>query len=611
MIPDEVIAAILSHHDIVEVVGKYVHLTKRGRNMIGLCPFHSEKTPSFTVSSEKQIFNCFGCGVGGNVIKFVMEIEGYSFREALSQLAEDANVPITWQRTSYEGPRLTKEQEMLMEAHELCAQWFHYVLKNSENGMAAMAYLRQRGMNDQLIDTFQIGYAPPLWDSLTKFLEKRGFDLPLLEQGGLLVKRTADQGFVDRFRDRIMFPIIDEKGKVIAFAGRVFQGDEQPKYLNSPETAIFNKSSVLYNFHMARAGIRKSRTAILFEGYADVIKAWEAGIRNGVATMGTALTEQHVHTLRRNADQVIICYDGDEAGQMAAFHSLALLEKHRLQASVVVLPDQRDPDDYIDTYGAQSFIHYIERQALSAMMFKLEHMKTRFQLHTDQGQLNYIEAAIQMIAPLPLPTEREHYLHHIVAQFDYSYESLKQQLDEARQNLQKKRKQRDNNENTWNNVMNERRASVNTPALLPAYHNAERQLLCFMMHNRHIADIVQEELADQFNVDVHIALAAHIYSYYSKHEEANISHFIAMIEDDELQGIASAISMLDIDHNSDLAIIKDYINYIKNVHMNKQLLAEKRLEMKRAERAGQLVLAAQIATDINTLERKLKLRGTF
>lgn len=605
---DEVINAVLEHHDITHLVSKYVHLTKRGRNLIGLCPFHSEKTPSFTVSPEKRIFHCFGCGVGGNVIKFVMEIEGYSFPEALAMLAEEANIPFQPYRSEQTEHKYSSEQQVLIQAHDLAAKWFHYVLKNSEHGMAAMNYLQERGFTEHLIDAFQIGYAPPLWDTLTQFLEKRTFDLALMEQGGLLAKRSDGSGYVDRFRDRIMFPICDHKGKVIAFAGRVLQAHDQPKYLNTPETVLFNKRNHLYHYHGARATIRKSRTIVLFEGYADVIKAWDAQVHHGVATMGTALTEEHVNFIKRHVDHVIICYDGDDAGQAAAYASLQLLEKHRLTVSVAVIPDQLDPDDYMMTYGAEPFKEQIIGRAWSATQFKLAYMKNDYNLQQDQGKLDYIQAAIQTIAKLPLPTEREHYLQQLSAEFEYSIDALKQQLNEARHHFQKTLPSRDNNDIPWNNVMNDRRAANTAPALLPAYHNAERHLLCLMMHNRHIAYDVQQEIADQFNVELHAVIAAYLYAFYADHDEPNVSQFILTLQDEALESAATAISLLDIDHNSEHAIINDYIQQIRNHHHNNHLLQEKRQEMRRAERAGQLLRAAEIATEINTLERQLRLR---
>ncbi|MGO4375307.1 DNA primase, partial [Paenibacillus sp. MCAF20] len=289
-IPDEVISEILKHNDIVETVGKYVHLTKHGKYMKGLCPFHSEKTPSFTVTPERQIFYCYGCGKGGNVIRFLEELEGYSFPEAARALAEDAGIAVPDSWSSDDGGSNNPEnaeRAKLIEAHELTAKLYHYMLNNSKQGVEAKRYLRERGLSDKLIDHFMIGFATDEWNRLADFLEKRGFDLALMEKGGLLSAKTDGSGYVDRFRNRIMFPIWDKDGKTTAFAGRII-GDGQPKYLNSPETMLFTKSRIVYNLHHARTAIRKSKQAVIFEGYMDVIKSWSAGVKNGIATMGTA-----------------------------------------------------------------------------------------------------------------------------------------------------------------------------------------------------------------------------------------------------------------------------------------------------------------------------------
>ncbi len=239
LIPDEVIDAVRRHHDIVEVVGKYVHLTRQGKYMKGLCPFHSEKTPSFTVTPELQIYHCYGCGKGGNVIRFVEEMEGYTFPEAVRSLAEDAGIPVTWS-TNVSG--ISQEQDLirnkLIEAHELAFKFYHYLLNNTRQGDEAKRYLLERGLNDKLIDQFMIGYAPSEWDVLTRFLTSRGFEAELLEKGGLISAKKDGTGYVDRFRSRIMFPIWDRNGKAIAFGGRII-GNDQPKYLNSPESMLF------------------------------------------------------------------------------------------------------------------------------------------------------------------------------------------------------------------------------------------------------------------------------------------------------------------------------------------------------------------------------------
>lgn len=605
-IPDDIIDAVLKSHDIVEVVSKYVHLTKQGKNHKGLCPFHSEKSPSFTVSADKQIFNCFGCGTGGNAIKFMMEIEGLSFPETVTHLAEEANIPVTWKSID-NAPKsaLQLEKETLIQAHELSAKWFHYVLKNSEHGKPAMNYLRSRGFSDKLIDTFQIGYAPPMWDTLTQFLTKKEFDPSFLEKGGLISSRSSGSGHVDRFRDRIMFPIFDFKGQVIAFAGRVLQEDVQPKYLNTPETIIFNKSKNLYNLHQAKATIRKTQTIVLFEGYADVIKAWDAGLTNGVAAMGTALSAEHATVMKRYANNVVLCYDGDGAGRTAAYKNIPILEQARMDIEVAMLPDGSDPDDFIAQQGADVFQREIVETSVPAVKYKLIYMKKEHSLQTDQGLLNYIRSALTIIAELQTPTEREHYLKELSSEFDYSFDSLRQEMNEIRQKMQKNNRYGDNNINSWNNVMNETREVQSSPALLPAYHNAEKYLLAIMMNSQEITKFVEQEIGDQFNVEIHAALAAYLYAFFAQNDEPNVSRFLSTLNNDQLERSGAAISMMDIRSAGTPEVVDDYIQTILSFPQQ-QLIDHKKKEMQRAEKIGDVMEAAHIAKEIITLERQLK-----
>ncbi|NDI33707.1 DNA primase [Chengkuizengella sediminis] len=601
-IPDEIIETVLKHHDIVDVISKYVHLSKQGKNLKGLCPFHSEKTPSFTVSPDKQIFNCFGCGIGGNVVKFMMEIENYSFPEAIQQLSEDADIPFHWHNQS-EHPEQQKEKSDLLRAHELSQTLFHYILKNTAHGKIALEYLNNRGFSLKLMNQFQIGYAPSMRNTLTEFLHKREFLLPLMEQGGLLSK-TGQQQYVDRFRDRIIFPITNVRGKVIAFAGRAL-GDGQPKYLNSPETILFNKSKTLYNFSQAKTEIRRTGRIVLFEGYADVIKAWDAGVLNGVATMGTAVTREHATTLKRYADQIILCFDGDEAGQTAAIKNLSILEKMKFQVYVAMLPDQMDPDEYITAHGSDRFNKEIVENAVTATKYKILYSQKRFRLNDANEKLRYIRSTLKIIAELESPTEREHYIKEIANDFDYSFETLKQEMFEIRQDTEKKRFKGDNNVNRWNNVMNGSGREV-VPSLLPAFHNAEKNLLAIMMHSREITIYVEKEIGDQFNVEVHGAIAAYLYAFFAQHEKPDISKFLTMLRNDELENVASSISLIGDHHATNSKVIDDYIKQIKN-NSQKHIIKQKKIERDQAERVGDYIRAAEIGKEIITLERNHKL----
>ncbi len=604
-IPDSIIDQVLNQHDIVETVGKYVQLSKQGHYLKGLCPFHSEKSPSFTVTPEKQIYHCFGCGVGGNVIHFIMEIEGYSFTEAVRRLADEAGISYSWQGVTNEQTVQQQEKSTLLEAYELTNKLYQYILHHTEQGKVAKSYLANRGITDKLCETFQIGYAPSMWDTLVKQLDKRNFAMPLMERGGLISKKSDQSGYVDKFRERIIFPIFDTTSKVIAFGGRAL-GDQQPKYLNSPETILFNKSKVLYNMHQARPHIRKSQDAVLFEGYVDVIKAWEAGVINGVATMGTALTADHVSTIKRNAEKITVCYDGDSAGQNAAHQSISVLEEAGLRVKIAMIPDKQDPDEYITQYGHQRFRQDIIEAAVTSMKYRLLYIRKNFRLQDDADRMRYVQTAMAMIAGCASPLEREHYLKQVSSEFpELSYESMKQSLHEFMLEFEKKRDKRDNNQIQWNNVRNNRTAVERSPALFPAYHNAERFLLSLMIHSREVSLRVEQELADQFHVEEHAVLAAYLYAYYGQHEQSNPSRYIAMLQDERLESLASSIAMIGQEHGSKERVIDDYIREIKKVPMIQEI-SLKKSEMIHAERSGNMLQAAQIAKEINNLEKKLK-----
>ncbi|MBW7456383.1 DNA primase [Paenibacillus sepulcri] len=604
-IPDSVIEAVLRHHDIVETVGKYVNLSKQGKYMKGLCPFHSEKTPSFTVTPEKQIFYCYGCGKGGNAVKFIEEIENYSFPEAVRVMAEEAGIPVTWTGNSDGFDSVESgERDKLIEAHELTGKLYHYLLMNTSHGQPALEYLRSRGVTDKQIDQFLIGYAPPEWDTLVRFLDKREFKLDLMEKGGLLIAKQDGSGYIDRFRDRIMFPIRNGEGKAIALAGRIL-GEGQPKYLNSPETMLFNKSRSLYNFNQSRAAMRKSRRAVLFEGYMDVVKAWTAGVNNGVATMGTSLTESHAMILQRNVDEVLLCYDGDSAGQAAVVKTIPLLEKAGLRVQVAMLPKGMDPDEFIEKNGAQAFIRETIEHPVSVTKFKLIYAKKNHILLEEEGQKNYMLEAVGIIAELDSPTEREFYLKDLSREFDISLEALKQDCFQHRQQHQKLKPQRDNNDNSWNNGRNEIRRMPSSPPVLPAYQVAERRLLARMLQDRETAQTVHGQLGEAFNVEDHAALAAYLYAYYAQGHDPDISRFIASLQDDRLERTAASILMMDDDFPFDEQLLAHYIMEILKVPRFRGI-EHKKEEMVQAERSGDMLLAARIASEIIALERQLK-----
>ncbi|NQT10983.1 MAG: DNA primase [Desulfobacteraceae bacterium] len=356
-IPEEKIDDIKNSADIVDIISETVLLKKSGKNFLGLCPFHSEKTPSFTVSPDKQIFYCFGCNAGGNVFSFLMKQEGISFPEAARMLARRYGIDIPVRTMSPEQKRRISERESVLVINRQAMDFFRHALLENTSGKKAMEYLLKRGISREIIDDFKLGYAPEGWDNLAIYFSKKKQLDGLVEKSGLIIPRKGKNGFYDRFRSRIIFPIFDISMHVIGFGGRVMD-DSLPKYLNSPETPVYNKSRSLYGLHMAKGKCRESKTVFIVEGYFDLLALHQHGIQNSVATLGTSLTPEHVQILRgvigKNG-RVMLVYDSDIAGIKAAQRSIEVFDKGYVDAGIVVLPSGHDPDSYLLEFGAEPF----------------------------------------------------------------------------------------------------------------------------------------------------------------------------------------------------------------------------------------------------------------
>lgn len=408
---------------------------------------------------------------------------------------------------------------------------------------------------------------------------------------------------MDRFRNRVMFPIMNNQGRVIAFGGRALQ-EGQPKYLNSPETPIFHKNETLYALHKARPAIRKENKAILFEGYADVISAWNAGVNNGVATLGTALSARQAKIIRRNAEQAIICYDGDKAGQEAALRSAELLEQEGCQVQVALLPEGSDPDDFIKIHGKDKFVNEIIKAPFTLMSFKMQKLKKEKNLQHEGDRLQYIEEIVGEISKISKAVERDHYLRQVADEFDLSLEALKQE----QHRLFRANKQKNKNAGTsYSSDSSKRRASqyMTEQRLRPAFFNAERILLAHMLSSKEITDQVADELGGEFNVENHIALAAHLYAFYGAGSDGDSSDFIHSLTDESLMKLAAELSMLDINRNLTENELADYIKQIKNYPKWVEI-EEKEKEMKEAERRHDLQHALQLANELVEMKKALK-----
>ena len=424
---DDIIEEVRQKNDIVDVVSQYVKLTRKGSSYFGLCPFHNEKTPSFSVTPGKQMYYCFGCGAGGNVFNFIMEYENYTFGEALKHLADRAGVELPKIEYSREEREKAQERAELLEINKQAAQYFYYQLR-TEKGAQGYQYLTGRGLSEETMRKFGLGYSDKFGGGLYQFLKSKGYSDDRLRESGLF---NVDErhGMYDKFWNRVIFPIMDVNNRVIGFGGRVM-GDGKPKYLNSPETKIFDKSRNLYGLNVARTTRRKY--LILCEGYMDVISMHQAGFTNAVASLGTALTSGHASLLKRYTQEVLLLYDSDEAGVRAALRAIPILREAGVNSRVVNLRPYKDPDEFIKNLGAEAFEERLE-QASDSFMFRVSIAESEFPMEEPQGQNRFFERCAEMLLELKDELERNLYIEAIVkkyrGQYGISVEDLRKRVN--------------------------------------------------------------------------------------------------------------------------------------------------------------------------------------
>jgi DNA primase len=597
-IAEETINEIRQRTDIVDIISEHVQLKKQGRNYLGLCPFHQEKSPSFSVSTDKQVYHCFGCGAGGNVFSFLMEIEGLSFQEATIKLADKANIDLGESLTFSKPKSVPNDIKQMIEAHQLLTKFYHHLLVNTKEGQNALEYLLARGFSKQSIEKFQIGYALNSWDFDYKFLMNKKFHPELMEKAGLIIKREQDGSYFDRFRDRIMFPIVNRNNETIAFSGRIL-GSEQPKYLNSPETAIFNKSKILYNYHLARPTIRKHQHAVLFEGFADVIAADRSGIENGVATMGTSLTEEHVSIFKKNVQSVTICYDSDSAGIEAAYKAGEMLQKANCQVKVAVMPKGMDPDDYVKNYGEEKFRNDVIRSSLTFMGFKMLYFRKGKNLQVEGDRLLYLEEVLKEISLLESAVEKDLYLRQLSDEFNLSLEALKEQ-------------ERQNYKQIHPNAGNEKKEPVQrvfapryVERIKPAYQNAERFLIAHMLRSMDVTFKVQEMLeGNTLNIDEHQAIITYLFGFYESDHTPDLNNFLHYVDDENLRRIIVEIEMMQINDEISDQELMDYINQVLK-YKKKLKIKEKEDELKEAGRQKDFEKAKVLWQEIQQIRKTI------
>ena len=418
----DIVEEVKNRCDIANVISEYMPIKQSGSNYKGLCPFHGEKTPSFHISSSKQIYKCFGCGEGGDVINFVMKMENLDFIDAVKLLANKYGIEINTNMNEEDKLRMEKSKKYQDIHHEAARFYFVNLLKGKNQ---CYDYLRKRGLDDKTIKKFGLGYSQKSWNELMDYLLSKGYDKQDLVQCGLVNHKAEGNKYYDRFRNRVMFPIFDYRGNVIGFGGRVLD-DSLPKYLNSPDSLIFNKRYNLYGLNFSRKNI-VDRTIILVEGYMDLISLFQYGVRNVVATLGTALTEQQGNLIKRYADTAIISYDSDEAGIKATLRAIEILSKIGINVKVINLKDCKDPDEFVRKYGLEEYkkaigdsTHYIK--------FRIDHLRKSFNLEKDEERVKFAKEASKIIKELKSPVEVDYYTNYIAKQINISTESIKKEV---------------------------------------------------------------------------------------------------------------------------------------------------------------------------------------
>ena len=623
-IPQEVIEEVRHRTNIVDIIGQYVQLKKSGKNYMGLCPFHEERSPSFSVAEDKQIFHCFGCGKGGTVFNFLQEIEGISFPESVKRVAdlEHLSVDFDWSepREVADTPE-NQQRRSLLQLHSKAAELYHHILVNTKIGEPALNYLLERGLTQELIETFQIGFAPQKRDFLSQVFKNEQLDETLFEPSGLFVQR--DNGtFLDRFYQRIMFPINDPQGNVIAFSGRLlktadFPGDEMPKYLNSPETTLFNKRETLFNFDKARKEIRKENTVLLFEGFMDVIAAWQSGVKSGVASMGTSLTNEQIRRLERVAKEVVICYDGDNAGVQATNRAIQLLQENsHFDLSIVSIPEKLDPDEYVRKYGAEAFQNLANHGRETVFSFKMNYHRLTRNMNNEKEQLDYVNELLRELTNVQSPLERDRYLNQIAQEFQLSVHSLEEQFNQLKQeqrSVQRQERQQFYQDEMMPPPMEEpvfEENHVQNKLPLTQVQKAERSLLFRLMNEQGVRQTVQQLPDFSFAHDEYQELYFLLESYATLHQSFDIADFINFLQDNQTKQLAIEIAYQNLSEESSEREVADLLHVIA-LSSIAEAIEQNKIQQQEAKRVGNQQLEAELTMEIIQLARQLKAQRTF
>ena len=584
-IPDHIIDEIRDRTDIVTVISDHVVLKKVGKNFKGLCPFHSEKTPSFSVSPDKRIYHCFGCGVGGNVFKFLMEIQSISFPEVLKLLAERAGIPLPRNSSEHSTDPGHKERESLRKLNEAATRYFQSLLKNPEGGLSARNYLTSRHFDAETLERYRVGWAAPTWKGLlTHVQQKSSVTQEQLLKSGLIIKKEDSSTVYDRFRGRVIFPIKDLHSNIIGFGGRSINEEDQPKYLNSPETLLYQKSETLFGMDQAKQAIRKENQVILVEGYFDQMRAVQHGVEYVVATCGTALTAKQASMLRNHAETAILIFDSDSAGRSAAEKGFDILLEHGMNVKIVVLPDGQDPDSFIQEQGAESFLEKI-RNAKPFMESYIDALVRESPGQTPADKVKMANQILPLLTKIKNTVERSAWLEKFTSKTNIDDQTFLKELSKAL-------------------TQNQPRMAETKSELAPLL-NLEKHLVHLILSDKETAQMVLLEVdPEDFSDPILKNIAQTCRQKIDNDEDLRIDQLLGQTEDPDTRNVLSRLGLESVEFESPERTMKDCIGKFKNIHL-KSKIKDLKLQRLDAAKAGQVERSQELQAQLREMHLAL------
>ncbi len=569
-IPEDKLAEIRNAADIVDVVSSRVQLKKAGRDYSGLCPFHTEKTPSFTVSPSKQIFHCFGCGTGGSVFNFLMLYENMTFPEAVETLSRQYGIPLPTRKMTENEKKQISQRQQLLEINKKVMEFYREMLLKRPEGESARRYLKNRNTRRELVDAFALGFAPDSWDSLTRFFSRKKVAMSLAEKAGLVAPRQGG-GYYDRFRNRVVFPIFDAAGQVVAFGGRVLD-DAKPKYLNSPETSIYNKRRVLYGLHAAREKCRSEQAVFVVEGYFDLLTMHQFGIGNTVATLGTSLTREHVRRLKGYAKKAFLVFDSDAAGIKAAHRTTGIFVDEGMEAAVVLLPEGHDPDSFLFEFGTEDFFKVAEK-ALGLVDFQIQSAIDRNGVSLE-GKIRIITEVAEPLAQITDSAARSIYIRYLAEKIRVDETTILEKVSRS----QEKSKPGDTRHNLPKS---------------PAVDRFEARIITMMLQCPEMIDEIRnQKIIDHFEDSRLKAIGSRILAIYPQ-KVGNIAEFINRLEDEHHGRLVASLCIDDAQWEKQSCRML-LSQFLKNKGRRKDELLDR---IRAAEQSGDQDLVMKLLTE--------------